>query len=53
MFALPVDSEQKATVLPIWRVFPVHMRAFHLSWLAFFAAFISTFAPAALLPVIR
>lgn len=29
------------------------MSAFHLSWLAFFAAFVSTFAPAALLPVIR
>lgn len=29
------------------------MAAFHLSWLAFFAAFVSTFAPAALLPVIR
>jgi NNP family nitrate/nitrite transporter-like MFS transporter len=27
--------------------------AFQLSWLAFFAAFVSTFAPAALLPVIR
>jgi len=36
-----------------WYFSRPHFPAFHLSWLAFFAAFVSTFAPAALLPVIR
>lgn len=36
-----------------WYFSKPHFPAFHLSWLAFFAAFVSTFAPAALLPVIR
>jgi NNP family nitrate/nitrite transporter-like MFS transporter len=40
-------------VMKIWYFYPPHFPAFHLSWLAFFAAFMSTFAPAALLPVIR
>jgi nitrate/nitrite transporter NarK len=29
------------------------MRAFHLSWLAFFSTFVSTFGPAALITIIR
>jgi NNP family nitrate/nitrite transporter-like MFS transporter len=29
------------------------MRAFHLNWAAFFITFATTFAPAALLPVLR
>ncbi|WIA38039.1 hypothetical protein OEZ86_001410 [Tetradesmus obliquus] len=52
-FALPVDTEHKATIMRPWYFARPHMPAFHLSWLAFFAAFVSTFAPAALLPVIR
>jgi hypothetical protein len=45
--------EHKSNILRIWRLQRPHHLAFHFSWLAFFAAFVSTFAPAALLPVIR
>lgn len=52
-FVLPVDDEHKATVLPIHRFAQPHMAAFHLSWVAFFCAFVATFAPSALIPIIR
>jgi hypothetical protein len=46
-------TEHKSMVMKIWYFYPPHFPAFHFSWVAFFAAFMSTFAPAALLPVIR
>lgn len=52
-FLLPVDSEHKATVFNPANFRGVHMASFHTSWLGFFTTFVSTFAPAALLPIIR
>lgn len=48
-----MDSEHKATVFIPYEFRGVHMRAFHASWFSFFTAFVSTFGPAALIPVIR
>ncbi|GMH43524.1 hypothetical protein BSKO_11446 [Bryopsis sp. KO-2023] len=52
-FVLPVDSEHKAAAFKPWRFRGVHMTAFHASWISMFISFMSTFAPAALIPVIR
>lgn len=52
-FKLRVDVENKATELRLLSWSAPHMMAFHLSWICLFLTFTTTFAPAALLPVLQ
>ncbi|MEW5306442.1 MAG: hypothetical protein WDW38_007382 [Sanguina aurantia] len=53
VFSYPVDSEGKAIHVRPWVFTGPHHVAFHLAWISFFASFVATFAPAALITVIR
>jgi len=46
-------SSQKATSIDLFSLKTPQMRAFHLSWLAFFVCFFAWFAVAPLMPVIK
>lgn len=52
-FDLPVDANNRATSLKIWKFSRPHMRAFHFAWSSFFLAFFGWFALAPLQGKIR
>lgn len=51
--ALEPDSDGKATRIRLLDVYSVPMRAFHLSWFAFFLSFVAWFGIAPLMAVVR
>lgn len=53
LFPIAVDSEHKAKSLPLWRICFPHMRCFHLNWVGFFCTFLSAYAAAPLVNIIR
>jgi len=50
---IPVDAENKSTAFRFYSFSFPHHTAFHIGWMSFFTSFVSTFAAAALIPVIR
>lgn len=53
MHTIPVDSENKAMSLNVFSFQRPHHMSFHMSWIGFFISFVSTFAAAPMVPVIR
>ena len=52
-FTIEVDSEHKAKSLNIFSFNHPHHASFHMSWIGFFVSFVSTFAAAPMVAIIR